>query len=290
MAHQTASTWHVWLLLPVAGILLTVVFLVAPPAAEAAIPQDEFETCLLNKINNDRADIGAVPLQMARDKTVQVRAWSRWMRDNSFRHMTSAERSPILPPDTSTYAENIAWTSNASLPDCSQVHEMLMDSPGHRANILSKSQRFAALGTYVDGSGWWVTELFFASPTYDPRCDGTFCDDDTSMFEGDIEHLATLDITSGCNPPAGDRFCPDRQVTRGQMAAFLVRALELSAQGSVDFIDDDGSVFEADIEKLATAGITYGCNPPSNNRFCPDRQVTRGQMAAFLVRALDTLS
>ncbi len=75
-------------------------------------------------------------------------------------------------------------------------------------------------------------------------------------------------------------------MTRGQMAAFLVRALGLTDRGSADFVDDDGSIFEADIERLATAGITKGCNPPVNDRFCPDDPVTRGQMAAFLHRAL----
>jgi hypothetical protein len=52
------------------------------------------------------------------------------------------------------------------------------------------------------------------------------------------------------------------------------------------FRDDDGSVFEEDIAWLADSGITRGCNPPTNDRFCPDSTVTRGQMAAFLVRAL----
>jgi hypothetical protein len=71
------------------------------------------------------------------------------------------------------------------------------------------------------------------------------------------------------------------------MAAFLVRALDLVNSGQSQFIDDDGSVFESDIERLAAAGITYGCNPPSNTRFCPGDTVTRGQMAAFLRRALE---
>ena len=53
------------------------------------------------------------------------------------------------------------------------------------------------------------------------------------------------------------------------------------------FVDDDGSTFEADIEWMATAGITRGCNPPANTEFCPDDFVTRGQMAAFLHRALE---
>ena len=51
------------------------------------------------------------------------------------------------------------------------------------------------------------------------------------------------------------------------------------------FTDDDGSVHEGYIEAVATEGITVGCNPPANSLFCPDDPVTRGQMAAFLVRA-----
>jgi hypothetical protein len=119
-----------------------------------------------------------------------------------------------------------------------------------------------------------------------PHLVDPFVDDDGSIFEADIEWLADEGITKGCNPPANDMFCPGDAVTRGQMAAFLVRALGLSAQLNDPFVDDDGSVFEADIEKLAAAGITKGCNPPLNNRFCPNDTVTREQMAAFLVRAL----
>jgi hypothetical protein len=70
------------------------------------------------------------------------------------------------------------------------------------------------------------------------------------------------------------------------MAAFLVRSLGLTDRGDVDFVDDNGSVFEADIERLATAGITVGCNPPANDRYCPSDSVTREQMASFLARAL----
>lgn len=114
----------------------------------------------------------------------------------------------------------------------------------------------------------------------------TFVDDDSSVFEADIEWMAAEGITKGCNPPANDWFCPDAVVTRGQMAAFLVRALGLTERLNDPFVDDDGSIFEADIERLAAAGITKGCSPPVNDRFCPDGKVTREQMAAFLVRAL----
>jgi hypothetical protein len=49
---------------------------------------------------------------------------------------------------------------------------------------------------------------------------------------------------------------------------------------------EGGSVFEADINALAAAGISKGCNPPDNDRFWPTDDITRGQMAAFLHRAL----
>ena len=113
-----------------------------------------------------------------------------------------------------------------------------------------------------------------------------FGDDDDSVFEADIERLAAAGITKGCNPPANDRFCPERSVRRAEVAAFLVRALGLTeGAGSDRFGDDDDSIFQTDIERLAAAGITKGCNPPTNDRFCPGDRVTRGQMAAFLHRA-----
>ncbi|HEX2404787.1 MAG TPA: S-layer homology domain-containing protein, partial [Acidimicrobiia bacterium] len=115
-----------------------------------------------------------------------------------------------------------------------------------------------------------------------------FTDDNASVFEDAIDRLATAGVTRGCNPPANTRFCPDDPVTRGQMAAFLVRALGYTDNGGGNrFTDDNASVFEDAIDRLATAGVTRGCNPPANTRFCPDQPVTRGQMAAFLTRALD---
>ncbi len=52
------------------------------------------------------------------------------------------------------------------------------------------------------------------------------------------------------------------------------------------FVDDDASPHEANIELIAEAGITVGCNPPDNDMFCPGDPVTRAQMATFLARAL----
>lgn len=117
---------------------------------------------------------------------------------------------------------------------------------------------------------------------------GTFRDDDASVHQGNIEAIAAAGITRGCNPPDNDLFCPDEPVSRGQMAAFLHRALpDLPVVGErVVFVDSVDSVFAEDIAWLVSVGVTRGCNPPKNDRFCPEESVTRGQMAAFLVRAL----
>ena len=114
---------------------------------------------------------------------------------------------------------------------------------------------------------------------------GTFRDDDGNVHEGAIEAIAAVGITRGCNPPVNDQYCPAESVTRAQMAAFLVRALDLPPSDVDTFDDDTGSIFEDSINRIAAAGITKGCNPPANDLYCPDAVVTRGQMAAFLVRA-----
>ena len=87
-----------------------------------------------------------------------------------------------------------------------------------------------------------------------------------------------------------DAWHPD-----GDMAFFFAVELRQDVTGRDIFMqalmpggfrDIDGSVFEADIVWLAITGITRGCNPPVNDQFCPNDPVTRGQMAAFLRRAL----
>jgi SpoIID/LytB domain protein len=110
-----------------------------------------------------------------------------------------------------------------------------------------------------------------------------FGDDNGSTFEDDINRLAEAGITTGCG---GGRFCPRDFVSREQMAAFLVRAFELTEDTHGGFDDVASSnTFVTDIGKLATAGITVGCNPPANTEYCPKQSVTRAQMTAFLHRA-----
>ncbi len=107
-----------------------------------------------------------------------------------------------------------------------------------------------------------------------------FRDDAGLSHENNINRLAAAGITAGC---AAGRFCPSGLVTRAQMASFLSRAFDLASTGTDYFGDDEGLTHEAAINRLAASGITSGC---ATGRYCPSGVVTRGQMAAFLRRAL----
>jgi hypothetical protein len=108
-----------------------------------------------------------------------------------------------------------------------------------------------------------------------------FGDDDGNLHEDAINRLAAAGITVGCRTA---RYCPNGTVTRDQMASFLSRAIGLSSGAGLNAFDDDnGNTHEIDIDRLAYDGVTVGC---ANRRYCPGSDVTRGQMAAFLRRAL----
>ena len=131
-----------------------------------------------------------------------------------------------------------------------------------------------------------IAAILLPSPAAAIRLQGTFIDDNQSPHQNGIEAVAALGITQGCNPPTNDRFCPNRNMTRAEAATFVARALNKPDDGKDYFIDDNGHLLESGINRIAAAGITSGCNPPVNDRFCPDRFVTRAEFAAFMVRGL----
>ena len=99
-----------------------------------------------------------------------------------------------------------------------------------------------------------------------------------------IVRLAELGTTTGCGD--GSYFCPEDPVTRGQMATFLSRAFKLSQGGETPFTDvPEGAFYESHVSNIYGAAIANGCSPTT---FCPDDETTRGQMAAFLSRAINS--
>jgi basic membrane protein A and related proteins len=90
----------------------------------------------------------------------------------------------------------------------------------------------------------------------------------------------TLGFPDGTFRPAGN-------VTRGQMASFLARALDLPPSDDITFSDvPPTSTHAPGISAIAAAGITLGF---PDGTFRPAGNVTRGQMASFLARGLDLI-
>lgn len=118
----------------------------------------------------------------------------------------------------------------------------------------------------------------------------TFGDLPESSFAfSHVEEMFDAGITLGCSPiPL--LYCPAGFVSRGQMAAFIIRALEGEPQtgpATPTFIDVPVDYpFFRHIERLVaqnppiTLGLGFGL-------FGPDLNVTRAEMASFLVRAVD---
>jgi len=119
-----------------------------------------------------------------------------------------------------------------------------------------------------------------------PAATGTvFTDVPASAFAADwIEALKAENITTGCTATT---YCPDADVTRAQMAVFLLRAEHGGAYAppaatGLIFTDVPASAFGAAwIEQLYNEGVTTGCTATT---YCPNSSVTRAQMAIFLTR------
>ncbi len=121
-----------------------------------------------------------------------------------------------------------------------------------------------------------------------PPVANTFIDDDGNPHEANIEAIAALGITNGCNPPANDKYCPERSVTRAEMAVFLVQSMGEAGNLSTyqGYFSDvtTGSWFTPWVERLYQLGVTVGF---PDGTYRPDKTVTRGEMAVFLVKAFD---
>ncbi|MDF1597148.1 MAG: PQQ-dependent sugar dehydrogenase [Acidimicrobiia bacterium] len=114
-----------------------------------------------------------------------------------------------------------------------------------------------------------------------PAAADYFSDDRGSVHEDNINRLYEAGVTAGF--PDGT-YRPAATVTRAQMGSFLARAIPLAPIPGDVFTDVDG-VHEANINAIAAAGITLGCNP-DGTLYCPTDPVRRDQMASFLGRAL----
>ncbi|MGS0746142.1 S-layer homology domain-containing protein [Syntrophomonas erecta subsp. sporosyntropha] len=116
-----------------------------------------------------------------------------------------------------------------------------------------------------------------------PGASANFTDITGHWAEKDINTMVSLKLVSGIS---ATQFAPDRQVTRAEFAALLVRALNIPATGQVQgkFTDVSSQQwYFAAVNAAAQAGIVSGY---SASQFAPDEKITREQMAVMMGRAL----
>ena len=110
----------------------------------------------------------------------------------------------------------------------------------------------------------------------------------SSPFYRFIETLLHHDVTGGCG---GTAYCPGANTTREQMAVFVLVAKEgagyfpQACGATPTFADVPAtSPFCRFIEELARRGVVSGCG---GGNYCPTSNVTRQEMAIFVLVTLD---
>ena len=121
------------------------------------------------------------------------------------------------------------------------------------------------------GDDIWGADLAeFFDGNFEPgQGSGPFLDVPTThVFVDDIAWMVDQEITFGCTAD-GLYYCPDADITRGQMASFIDGAFDLADTTADFFSDDSGSVHEGAINRVAAAEITLGCDPVDATLYCP---------------------
>lgn len=141
-----------------------------------------YEQYMLELVNAERAKVGAQPLAFDSNLNTASENHSTWMiSTDTFSHTGTGGSSPGTRMTAAGYAfsgswswgENIAWASTrapAGLQDeVLLLHTSLMNSAGHRANILNDGYREVGIGfevgQYGSYEGAFVTQDFATTAT-----------------------------------------------------------------------------------------------------------------------------
>ena len=261
----------------VVAVAILVSLLAAAPAQAATSAEAGAEQDFHALVNVERAKRGLGALTMrgdivrvARDHSARMaREWELYHNPGYAKQITGWQR----------VSENVGYG-----PSVARIHQALMESDGHRRNILDERVTEVGIGVVVKDGRVWVTQNFRRPRTTVTTSAPSTPDygdvSSTSVHAGAIQTVATRGITDPCGSA---RFCPESSVTRAEFATMLARTLELPKVTTQSFADVSGA-HAPQIEALASAGLTSGCD---GERFCPEKRLTREQMATFFARALE---
>ena len=106
----------------------------------------------MSLINQVRAGLGVPALAVNGSLTTYARNWSVYMADDHWGH---SQIGALLGP-WSTVGENIAYGWSVT-----SMHNMLVASEGHYANLTNPSFTHIGVGVWIEASGQiWTTHVF----------------------------------------------------------------------------------------------------------------------------------
>lgn len=138
----------------VLGTMLVVLTQAEAPDSSRAETQ-EWE--ILTLINNERRLAGAQPLRMQTNIRDYARIHAKDMRTQGSIWHDMPAYTQWLPDGWRSSAENVAYSSSVA-----RIHQALMDSSGHRTNILNPSYNYIGIGVAhsASGSTMYLSENF----------------------------------------------------------------------------------------------------------------------------------
>ncbi len=206
-----------------------------------------YEQFMLELVNAERAKTGAQPLVFNSNLNDSADSHSNWMiATDTFSHTGVSGSTPHLRMINAGYsftgswtsAENIAWVSTRAptgLQDEVQLlHTNLMNSPGHKANILNGDFREIGIGfdtgAYQSWDGAFVTQNFARSGT-GVFLTGVTMDDKDGDRSYDIgEGLGGLTVTAVSS--AGARYTATTQGAGGYSLALSAGTYTVTFSGA----------------------------------------------------------
>lgn len=177
---------------------------------------NDLELLLLDLINDERGSVGLDPLRLITPLNAASEQHSQWMLESdTFSHMGEGGSSPYARMTEAGYPfqgasmalENIGWQSTRGeagyADDVEDIHESLMQSPGHRANILNPNVEDIGLGVEIgtfsapsgDFEAVMVTQVFAKTDAdvSDLVDSGTLVDDDPIPADDNTEDPVPMD-------------------------------------------------------------------------------------------------
>ena len=106
-----------------------------------------------------------------------------------------------------------------------------------------------------------------------------------TWYETAVRFIAARDITKGTG---GGHFSPNTKLTRGDFLVMLMRShgIEPDATPSVNFADAGNTYYTGYLAAAMALGISAGVG---DNRFAPERVITRQEMFTLLYNALKAI-